>query len=65
MTSVIDAGGGFQNHPDRYEIIERLNADGQMTVRVSYNLFAQKTKEELADFLSWVKQVSPAQGDDA
>ncbi|WP_186395956.1 amidohydrolase [Stappia sp. TSB10GB4] len=64
VTSVIDAGGGFQNYPDDYEIIERLHADGQMTVRVSYNLFTQKPKEELADFSSWVSQVSPGQGDD-
>src|SRR5690606_29722234 len=64
VTSVIDAGGGFQNYPDDYEIIERLHADGQMTVRVSYNLFTQKPKEELADFSSWIKQVSPGQGDD-
>ena len=64
VTSVIDAGGGFQNYPDDYAIIEKLHADGQMTVRVSYNLFTQKPKEELADFSSWVKQVSPGQGDD-
>ena len=35
-----------------------------MTVRLSCNLFIQKPKEELADFSSWVKQVSPGQGDD-
>lgn len=64
VTSVIDAGGGFQNYPDDYEIIEKLHADGQMTVRISYNLFTQKPKEELSDFSSWVKQVSPGQGDD-
>jgi predicted amidohydrolase YtcJ len=64
ITSVVDAGGGFQNYPDDYQIIEKLHADGQMTVRISYNLFTQKPKEELADFSSWVKQVSPGQGDD-
>lgn len=64
VTSVIDAGGGFQNYPDDYAIIEQLHAEGQMTVRISYNLFTQKPKEELADFSSWVKQVSPGQGDD-
>ena len=35
VTSVIDAGGGFQNYPDDYAIIEKLHADGQMTVRIS------------------------------
>ena len=50
VTAVIDAGGGFQNYPDDYAIIEKLHADGQLTVRISYNLFTQKPKEELADF---------------
>jgi predicted amidohydrolase YtcJ len=64
VTSVIDAGGGFQNYPDDYRVIEKLHGDGQLTVRISYNLFTQKPKEELADFADWVKQVSPGQGDD-
>lgn len=64
VTSVVDAGGGFQNYPEDYEIIEKLHADGAMTVRISYNLFTQKPKEELADFSSWIEQVSPGQGDD-
>ena len=65
VTGVIDAGGGFQNYPDDYEIIEQLHRDGHLTVRISYNLFTQKPKEELADFAGWVKQVSPGQGDDS
>ncbi len=64
VTGVIDAGGGFQNYPDDYAIIEKLHADGQLTLRISYNLFTQKPKEELADFAGWVKQVTPGQGDD-
>ncbi|WP_404482827.1 amidohydrolase [Novosphingobium sp. BL-52-GroH] len=64
VTGVIDAGGGFQNYPDDYDIIEKLHADDQLTVRISYNLFTQKPKEELADFQGWVKQVKPGQGDD-
>ena len=64
VTGVIDAGGGFQNYPDDYEIIEKLHAEDQLTVRISYNLFTQKPKEELADFAGWVKQVTPGQGDD-
>jgi predicted amidohydrolase YtcJ len=65
VTGVIDAGGGFQNYPDDYAIVEKLHDDGQLTVRISYNLFTQKPKEELADFSSWVKQVTPGQGDDS
>ena len=64
VTSAIDSGGGFQNYPDDYAIIEKMHADGQLTVRISYNLFTQKPKEELSDFASWAKQVSPGQGDD-
>jgi hypothetical protein len=65
VTGVIDAGGGFQNYPEDYTIIEQLHRDGQLTVRISYNLFTQKPKEELADFAGWAKQVSPGQGDDS
>ncbi len=64
VTGVIDAGGGFQNYPDDYAIIEELHKDGQLTVRIAYNLFTQKPKEELADFSGWSKQVKPGQGDD-
>lgn len=64
VTSVIDAGGGFQNYPDDYAIIEELHREGHLTVRIAYNLFTQKPKEELADFANWAKQVRPGQGDD-
>ncbi|UVA80570.1 amidohydrolase [Pandoraea commovens] len=64
VTGVIDAGGGFQNYPEDYSIIEELHREGQLTVRLAYNLFTQKPKAELADFSQWVKQVSPGQGDD-
>ena len=65
VTGVIDAGGGFQNYPDDYAIIEKLHQDGELTVRISYNLFTQKPKEELADFAGWAKQVKPGDGDDS
>src|SRR5690349_10388989 len=55
VTSVVDAGGGFQNYPDDYNVIEQLHHDGQMTVRMAYNLFTQKPKGELADFQNWAK----------
>ncbi|WP_269715356.1 amidohydrolase [Caulobacter sp. NIBR2454] len=64
VTGVIDAGGGFQNYPDDYQVIEKLHAEGQLTLRLSYNLFTQKPKEELADFAGWAKQVKPGDGDD-
>mgnify|MGYP003694607573 CR=1 FL=1 len=64
VTGVIDAGGGFQNYPEDYQIIEELHRDGQLTVRIAYNLFTQKPKQELQDFETWAKQVRPGQGDD-
>jgi predicted amidohydrolase YtcJ len=64
VTGVIDAGGGFQNYPEDYRIIEELHGAGELTVRIAYNLFTQKPKEELADFKSWSGQVRPGQGDD-
>ncbi|PXA97662.1 amidohydrolase [Nostoc sp. 3335mG] len=64
VTSVIDAGGGFQNYPDDYRIIEKLHDDGQLTLRIAYNLFTQKPKEELKDFATWSTQVKPGDGDD-
>jgi len=35
-----------------------------MTVRIAYNLFAQRPKNELADFKSWMKKTGPGEGDD-
>ena len=64
VTSAIDAGGGYQNYPEDYEVIERLAAEDQLTVRIAYNLFTQKPKEELADFRRWTGMVRPGQGSD-
>lgn len=64
ITSVIDAGGGFQNYPQDYEVIEQLARARELTVRFAYNLFPQKPREELADFSNWAKLVRPGQGSD-
>ncbi|MFD0849345.1 amidohydrolase [Sphingosinicella xenopeptidilytica] len=64
VTSVVDAGGGSQNYPDDYEIIEKLHEDGELTLRIAYNLFTQKPKEELKDFATWSTMVKPGDGDD-
>jgi hypothetical protein len=63
VTSVIDAGGGFQNYPEDYAVIEELHRRGQMTVRIAYNLFAQKAGSELEDYRRWVKMTAPGGGD--
>ncbi|TDR70640.1 amidohydrolase [Paludibacterium purpuratum] len=64
VTGVIDAGGGFQNYPDDYAVIRKLADEGQMTVRLAYNLFTQKPKQEKEDFLNWTASVKYKQGDD-
>ena len=63
ITSAIDAGGGFQNYPDDYAIIEELHRRGEMTVRIAYNLFTQKPKGELDDFAKWVGMTKPGDGE--
>ncbi|HEY4253063.1 MAG TPA: amidohydrolase [Roseomonas sp.] len=65
VTGVIDAGGGFQNYPEDYEIIQKLHTDDQLTLRIAYNLFTQKPGEELEDFTRWGGSVRPGQGDDS
>ena len=64
ITSVIDAGGGFQNYPDDYAVIDHLEKNNELTLRIAYNLFTQKPKEELADFQRWTKMLKPGQGTD-
>jgi predicted amidohydrolase YtcJ len=63
ITSVIDAGGGFQSYPEDYEVVQELHQQGQLTVRIAYNLFTQKPKQELEDFTKWSAMVQPSQGD--
>ncbi|WP_028006935.1 amidohydrolase [Solimonas flava] len=64
LTGAIDAGGGFQNYPEDYAVIERLARDGQLTIRLAYNLFTQKPQQEKEDFLRWTQSVRYQQGDD-
>src|SRR4029077_3113814 len=64
VTGAIDAGGGFQNYPEDYEVIRKLSEAGQLTVRLAYNLFTQKPKDEKTDFLNWTKTSKYKQGDD-
>jgi len=64
LTSLIDAGGGSQIYPDDYNIIDELHKRGEMTVRMAYNIFTQKPKEEKEDFLRCMKLTAPGKGDD-
>src|ERR1700731_2827102 len=64
VTGAIDAGGGFQNYPDDYAVIQKLADDGQLTIRLAYNLFTQKPKSEKDDFLNWTRTSEYQQGTD-
>jgi predicted amidohydrolase YtcJ len=64
VTGAIDAGGGFQNFPEDYAVIQKLSDDGQLTIRLAYNLFTQKPKSEKQDFLNWTKTSKYKQGTD-
>lgn len=64
LTSVIDAGGGFQNYPDDYAVVSELHRRGELTLRIAYNLFTQKPQQEKDDFARWIRTAKPGQGDD-
>ncbi|MBV8453308.1 MAG: amidohydrolase, partial [Deltaproteobacteria bacterium] len=64
ITSVVDAGGGFQNYPDDYAVVRELHDRGELTARLAYNLFTQRPKQELDDFQSWTRITKPGDGDD-
>jgi predicted amidohydrolase YtcJ len=64
LTSAVDAGGGSQNYPDDYQAATELHNSGELSIRLAYNLFTQKPKEELSDYQRWTKEVKIFQGDD-
>ncbi len=64
VTSVCDAGGGFQNYPDDYAVINELHQRGEMTVRIAYNLFTQRPQKERDDFAAWAASSRMYQGDE-
>ena len=64
VTGAIDAGGGFQNFPEDYEVVQKLDAEGLLTIRLAYNLFTQKPKGEKEDFLNWTKTSKYKDGND-
>ena len=64
LTSALDCAGGFLNYPDDYGVISTLNKRGEQTVRIGYQLFAQRPMFELDDFKRWNDVVKPDEGDD-
>lgn len=64
VTSVSDAGGGGQNYPGDYAVVNQLEKEGHLTLHIAYSLFAQKPGEELRDYLRWLGMTRPGQGSD-
>ena len=64
LTSAIDAGGGFQNYPEDYAVVDELAQKEQLTIRIAYNLFTQNKGAELQDFQKWTGMVQPGDGTD-
>ncbi|MDN2717967.1 amidohydrolase [Janthinobacterium sp. SUN120] len=64
ITSAIDAGGGFQNYPEDYAVVDELAQKEQLTIRIAYNLFTQNKGAELQDFQKWTGMVKPGDGTD-
>ena len=64
VTSVADAGGGGQNYPDDYAVVNQLEKQGHLTLRIAYSLFAQKPGEELSDYTRWLEMTKPGDGSD-
>jgi predicted amidohydrolase YtcJ len=56
LTSVVDAAGGGQNFPADYATALELAKSGQLSIRISYFLFAQQKNKELQDYEKWVAE---------
>jgi hypothetical protein len=44
--------------------VNELHRNGELSLRLAYNLFTQKPKQELADFQQWSQITKPGDGDD-
>src|SRR5262249_42528392 len=64
LTSAIDAGGGYQNYPDDYRVIEELHRRGEGTVRIAYNLFTPRPPQGISDLFKWGTMTPPGEGSD-
>ncbi len=63
LTSVVDAGGGWQFYPEDYAVATEIAQSGRLTIRVAYNLFTQRPGHELEDYQLWARTHAPAEGD--
>ena len=63
VTGINDAGGGFFNYPQDFEIAKDIALKGEATVRMAYNLLPQVPGSEFDSFSDWVKALAPRSGD--
>ncbi len=56
ITSTLDCGGGYQNWPEDYEVIQELDRRGEMTMRIGVSTFIQKPGREYEDFQAWIER---------
>jgi len=56
MTSAVDAGGGGHAFPKDYAGSEAVATQDEMSVRISYYLFAQTAGKEAEDFRKWTTE---------
>lgn len=63
LTSLLDAGGGFLNYPEDYDVLTDLHARKLLSVRIGFSLFAQRAGQELEDFQRWTELTAPDEGD--
>jgi len=45
-------------------VVNELHRTRLLTLRIAYNLFTQRPKQEMEDFAAWVKMTRPGDGDD-
>jgi predicted amidohydrolase YtcJ len=64
ITSASDAGGGFQNYPEDYGVVQGLAEQGRLDVRIAMSLMTQSPGEEMKDFRRWADMTTPGAGDD-
>ena len=57
LTGVMDAGGGFQNYPGDYDIMDSLYHAGKISLRLPFFLFAQKKGSEINDYIKWSQDI--------
>lgn len=56
LTSTLDCGGGYQNWPQDYEVIQELDRRGEMTLRIGISTFIQRPGKEYEDFSAWTEK---------